>query len=161
MKLSLCINSTDESEDADSNTNSDYPYINKIAGVLEDELTKFYPISKNYELAEISITFMKPEEIRTLNHEYRDVDEATDVLSFPMDINESENMPVLLLGDIVICPDEVERLHPELESQEAMCLMIAHSFLHLIGYDHDTEEKQIEMWKIQDAIKNRMLEAIR
>ncbi len=158
MNLSLCINSTDESEDSD-NANPDYPYINKIAEVLEDELLKIYPISKNYELAEISITFMKPEEIRTLNREYRDVDEATDVLSFPMDINE--NMPVLILGDIVICKKEVERLHPELDSQEAMCLMIAHSFLHLTGYDHDTEEKQIKMWKIQDEIKNRMLEAIR
>ena len=52
MKLSLCINATDESEDCDS-TNSDYPYINKFAGVLEEELMKIYPASKKYELAEI------------------------------------------------------------------------------------------------------------
>ena len=160
MKLSLCINSTDESEDSDS-TNPDYPDINKTAGILEHELVELYPEAKKYENAEISITFVKPEEIRILNHEYRDVDEATDVLSFPMDINENENLPVLMLGDIVICPEEVSRLHQELESREAMCLMIAHSFLHLLGYDHDTEEKENEMWKIQDGIKAKLLEACR
>ena len=104
---------------------------------------------------------MKPEEIRVLNHEYRNVDEPTDVLSFPLDINENENLPVLMLGDIVICPDEVSRLHTELDSQEAMCLMIAHSFLHLLGYDHDTQEKENEMWKVQDDIKAKLLEAVR
>ena len=161
MKLSLCINTTEESEDCDSPDKPDYSYINNFTEILEHELETLYPASMNYELAEISITFMKPEEIRTLNHEYRDVDEATDVLSFPMEINANENMPVLMLGDIVICPEEVERLHPELESREAMCLMIAHSFLHLLGYDHDTDDKQIEMWHIQDGIKDKLLEVLR
>lgn len=161
MKLSLCINSTDESsEDCDSSNNPDYPDINRIAGVLEHELETLYPASKNYENAEISITFVKPEEIRVLNHEYRNVDEATDVLSFPMELDENENLPVLMLGDILICPDEVSRLHPELESREAMCLMIAHSFLHLLGYDHDTQEKENEMWHIQNGIKDKLLEAL-
>lgn len=158
MKLSLCINSTDESEDSDS-TSPDYPDINRIAGILEHELETIYPESKNYEQAEISITFVKPEEIRTLNHEYRNVDEPTDVLSFPMEFEE--NMPVLMLGDIVICPEEVARLHPELESQEAMMLMTAHSFLHLLGYDHDTSEHEREMWELQDSIKAKLLEALR
>ena len=158
MKLSLCINSTDESEDSDS-TSPDYPDINRIAGILEHELETIYPESKNYEHAEISITFVKPEEIRTLNHEYRNVDEPTDVLSFPMEFEE--NMPVLMLGDIVICPEEVARLHPELESQEAMMLMTAHSFLHLLGYDHDTPEHEREMWELQDSIKAKLLEALR
>ncbi len=36
--------------------------------------------------------------------------------------------------------------------------MIAHSFLHLIGYDHDTDEKQEEMWELQDRIAAKMLE---
>ena len=160
MKLSLCINTSDDSsEDCDSPDKPDYSYINNFTDILEHELETLYPASKDYELAEISITFMKPDEIRTLNREYRDVDEPTDVLSFPMDMEE--NMPVLLPGDIVICPEEVSCLHPELESQEAMCLMIAHSFLHLLGYDHDTDEKQLEMWKMQDEIKDKLLEALR
>lgn len=160
MILSLRINtSSEESEDCDSTSNPDYSYISNFTGILEHELESLYPASLNYELAEISIIIMKPEDIRTLNREYRDVDESTDVLSFPMEIEE--DMPVLLLGDIVICPEEVSRLHHELESHEAMCLMIAHSFLHLIGYDHDTEEKQREMWTKQDGIKRKLLEALR
>ena len=66
-------------------------------------------------------------------------------------------MPVLALGDIVICPEEVSRLHPELEKNEAIYLMLAHSFLHLIGYDHDTEEKQDLMWRLQDEIKEKIM----
>ena len=161
MNLSLCINtSSEESEDCDTPDKPDYSYITHFTGILEHELEMLYPESKDYELAEISIIIMKPEEIRVLNHEYRDVDEATDVLSFPMDMEAEENMPVLLLGDIVICPEEVSRLHPELESHEAMCLMIAHSFLHLLGYDHDTEEREREMWKKQDEIKRKLMEVL-
>ncbi|MBQ7267999.1 MAG: rRNA maturation RNase YbeY, partial [Synergistaceae bacterium] len=86
----------------------------KAAGVLEEYLREILPASENYDKAEISITFMKPEEIRALNREYRDVDEATDVLSFPMIDGLPEGLPVLMLGDIVICPEKTLELHPEL-----------------------------------------------
>lgn len=170
MKLSLRINTPDDSSganDGDSNTSSDHPDIKicsleKLSGVLEEYLAKIYPVSKNFEFAEISITFMNPEEIRELNRNYRNINEPTDVLSFPM-INDEPvgipELPVLSLGDIVICPEEVRRLHPELNSDESMCLMIAHSFLHLLGFDHDTDEKQATMWEKQDEIKSRLLEA--
>ena len=171
MKLSICINTPEDSsgaDDADSNTTiPNHPEIQKIitesesiAHVLESYLTELYPDSKLYEAAEISLSFVNPEDIRALNRDYRDVDEATDVLSFPMldeepvDIPE---LPVLSLGDIVICPEETARLHPELSLHEAMCLMIAHSFLHLLGYDHDNEEAQAEMWALQDEITAKIL----
>ncbi|MBR6901104.1 MAG: rRNA maturation RNase YbeY [Synergistaceae bacterium] len=106
------------------------------------------------------MTFTNADGIRELNRKYRNVDEPTDVLSFPMiDENvpvEIPELPVLALGDIVICPEEVARLHPELEKDEAIYLMIAHSFLHLLGFDHDTEEKQNLMWRKQDAIKEKI-----
>lgn len=165
MKLSLCINTSEEksdnsgADDSETTSNTDYPDTDKIAEVLEHELIKINPEFKDYELAEISLTFVKPDEIRILNREYRNIDEATDVLSFPM-FDPEENMPVLMLGDIVICPEEVKRLHPELESREAMMLMTAHSFLHLLGYDHDTEEREKEMWHIQEEIKAKLLEAL-
>ena len=68
-------------------------------------------------------------------------------------------MPILSLGDIVICPEEVFKLHSELEKNEAIYLMIAHSFLHLLGFDHDTDEKQNLMWQKQDEIKSKILSA--
>ena len=105
---------------------------------------------------------MNPEEIRSLNNTYRGINESTDVLSFPMiDLNEKIVFPELMLGDIVICPEEVKRLHQDLEFNEAMYLMIAHSFLHLLGWDHDTEENEKLMWERQEIIKNKILERIK
>ena len=169
MKLSLCINVPEDSQgadDSDSTTgNSHNPSLilseaESIAHVLEDYLAELYPASKLYETAEISLSFVSPEEIRELNRDYRNVDEATDVLSFPLLDDEPVSvpeLPLLSLGDIVICPEETARLHPELSQHEAMCLMIAHSFLHLLGYDHDTEEKQAEMWQLQAEITAKIL----
>lgn len=157
MKLSICI--TDSEDGANEGDSSCYDY-EKISSVLEQELSEIYPASKNYETIEISLTFTNADGIRELNRKYRNVDEPTDVLSFPMiDENvpvEIPELPVLALGDIVICPEEVARLHPELEKDEAIYLMIAHSFLHLLGFDHDTEEKQNLMWRKQDAIKEKI-----
>ena len=171
MKLSICINTPEDSsgaDDADSNTTiPNHPEIQQIitesesiAQVLEKYLVELYPDSKLYEAAEISLSFMNPEDIRALNREYREVDEATDVLSFPMLDEEPvtvHELPVLSLGDIVICPEETARLHADLSLHEAVCLMIAHSFLHLLGYDHDSEEAQSEMWALQEEITAKIL----
>ena len=171
MKLSICINTPEDSsgaDDADSSTTiPNHPEIQKIlteseciAHTLESYLAELYPDSKLYTSVEISLSFVSPEDIRALNREYRDVDEATDVLSFPLLDEEPVDvpeLPVLALGDIVICPEETAKLHPELSLHEAVCLMIAHSFLHLLGYDHDTEEAQAEMWVLQDEITAKIL----
>ena len=174
MKLSLRVNfarDDNNQEDTGSNNNDgdsckccDYD-LEALSGILESELLKIYPASKNYEFTEISITFTDSEGIRELNRDYRHVDEPTDVLSFPLLEDEYEpvglpELPVLALGDIVICPEEVRRLHPDLSEPESLCLMIAHSFLHLLGYDHDTDEKETAMWQLQDEIKARLLEVL-
>ena len=164
MKLSVTAEAADDSPDGNSTSNPDYPDIHtyssdKAAGVLEEYLREIYPASGDYDSAEVSLSFMSPGEIRALNREYRDTDEATDVLSFPM-IDDMAGLPPgmpLMLGDIVICPEEVSRLHPELSMREGICLMIAHSFLHLLGWDHDTDGKQAAMWQKQDEISRKIL----
>lgn len=165
MKLSVTIDAPEDS-DGSNTANSDCTSTkifssDKVTGVLEEYLREIYPACENYETAEISLTFMDADEIRALNRDYRDVDESTDVLSFPMIEDSPAGFPVLMLGDIVICPEEVTRLHPELSQTEGICLMIAHSFLHLLGYDHDTESKQAAMWKKQDEITRRILEVLK
>ncbi len=159
MKLSVTIDSADDSADGNS-TGAGNPDYTKISSVLEEYLHEIYPASEKYSSAEISLTFMTSDEIRALNDEYRNVDEATDVLSFPMIEDMPADFPVLMLGDIVICPEEVTRLHPELSQIEGICLMIAHSFLHLLGYDHDTDETQAAMWQKQDEISRKILEVL-
>jgi len=144
-------------DDSSDSENSDYP---KISTVLEKYLREIYPDSEKYESAEVSLSFVSSDEIRKLNRDYRDVDEATDVLSFPMIDDVPDGMPVLMLGDIVVCPEMTEQLHPELSRREAVCLMIAHSFLHLLGYDHEDEEHQKAMWAKQDEIARKILEVL-
>ena len=117
-----------------------------------------------YDEIDISLSFKTPDEIREINKNYRHVDEATDVLSFPMfesndnklEIDAPLGMP-LMLGDIIICPEKTFEMHSELGRQEALLLMLAHSLLHLLGWDHDTEERQNLMWARQDEIKAHLL----
>ena len=165
MKLSVTIDAPEDSDGSNSTVNPDCTLTKifsteKVTGVLEEYLRKIYPACENYGTAEISLSFVDADEIRALNRDYRDVDEATDVLSFPMIDDSPAGFPVLMLGDIVICTEEVTRLHPELSQTEGISLMIAHSFLHLLGYDHDTEEKQSAMWQKQEEISRKILEVL-
>ena len=69
-------------------------------------------------------------------------------------------MPVLPLGDIVICPDYVRKNAPtEQAFLEEMALMIAHGFLHLLAWDHDTDERRTAMEAAQETIRRALLDA--
>ncbi len=80
---------------------------------------------------ELGVAFGRPDEIRTLKREHLGVDEATDVLSFPIDGREElpEGVP-RQLGDVVLCPQVVG---------EAWRDPLVHGLLHLLGYDHGDE----------------------
>lgn len=121
--------------------------------------------------AEVNILFTGEEEIREINAEARGIDRATDVLSFPMheydtpgnfdDISpdsfddfdpESGN---LLLGDIVLCIPRVKSQAEEYghSTLREFAFLIAHSALHLIGYDHmEPEEEQYMQKKQKEAL---------
>ncbi len=92
--------------------------------------------------AEVSVTFVDDDTIHQLNKQYRDIDRATDVLSFPLgengvyDINNDTGAK--LLGDIVIsiphAVDQADRYGHSL--QREIGFLTVHSMLHLLGYDH-------------------------
>ncbi|HZO33607.1 MAG TPA: rRNA maturation RNase YbeY [Gaiellaceae bacterium] len=85
---------------------------------------------------DLGIAFVHPDEIRKLKREHLGVDEATDVLSFPIDGAEplEPGLP-RQLGDIVLCPQVVgdEWRRP-----------LVHGLLHLLGYDHGDEMSRLE-----------------
>ena len=83
------------------------------------------------EDGELGIAFVTPEEIRDLKRGHLGIDEATDVLSFPLDGRDSlpEGVP-RALGDVVICPQVVG---------EAWRGPLVHGLLHLLGYAHGDE----------------------
>jgi len=101
-----------------------------------------------YEDVEVSLLLIDNKEIKHLNNEYRNVNEATDVLSFPMydDLEEALDEDYLYLGDIVISGERaVEQASDYGHSVEReIGYLTVHSVLHLLGYDHmDEEEKKV------------------
>ena len=112
------------------------------------------------EAPEVSMTFTDNEGIRQLNRLYRQIDRATDVLSFPMFSFEDETEEVEgALGDIVI---SLERAKEQAETfghsfEREVAFLCVHSMLHLLGYDHELgEEQDIDMRRRQSEIMERL-----
>ncbi|ARB40602.1 MULTISPECIES: rRNA maturation RNase YbeY [Mammaliicoccus] len=111
------------------------------------------------EEAELSISFVDEEEIQAINRDYRDKDKVTDVISFSLEEDEPEieglDMP-RVLGDIIIClevaKEQAESYNHSLSRE--LGFLALHGFLHLLGYDHMTEEDEKEMFSRQDEILN-------
>ncbi|NLI43557.1 MAG: rRNA maturation RNase YbeY [Synergistaceae bacterium] len=129
------------------------------AKVLEEELEEKHDIKS----IEVSLTFVEPDEMLELNEQYRGIDEPTDVLSFPLWEEEdgrfllpSKDWDEVALGDILICPRVVIDFAraSEKEPEEEIVLIYIHGLLHLLGYDHTTEEQEAIMWKKQEKYKN-------
>src|SRR3989449_10255053 len=87
--------------------------------------------AEGIEDGELGLAFVGAEEMRALKAEHLGIDEATDVLSFPIDGRDElpEGVP-RALGDVVICPDVVG---------EDWRRPLTHGLLHLLGYDHGDE----------------------
>ena len=126
---------------------------------LHDRVEKLYRWIGQAE-SEVSIVVMTDDAIRALNKEWRHVDSATDVLSFPMREGEdAETAASLPLGDVAISLDTAERYvaschHKErLDAQgdapltetwsllDELTFLIIHSTLHLLGFDHAEPEE--------------------
>ena len=96
---------------------------------------------------EVSITFVDKDEIHQLNKEFRNVDRPTDVLSFPMDTDFIVEGVDAMLGDIVICMDVAKDQANDLghSLDREIMYLTCHSTLHLLGYDHMTDDEKKEM----------------
>jgi probable rRNA maturation factor len=106
--------------------------------------------------AELSIRIVNEDEITDLNSRYRDKNKATNVLSFPADLPEEIDIP--LLGDIIICASVVnqEALEQNKTVDAHWAHMTIHGVLHLMGYDHIEDEEAEEM----EALETRLLQQL-
>lgn len=123
--------------------------------------------------AEVNLLLTMNDEIHEMNRNFREIDRATDVLSFPMVDYEQAGMfeflddaieyfnpetGELMLGDIVISKEKVisqaEEYGHSIEREYAF--LIAHSMLHLFGYDHMEEEERIVMEEKQTEILEQL-----
>ncbi|MBJ94335.1 MAG: rRNA maturation RNase YbeY [Rickettsiales bacterium] len=102
-------------------------------------------------VAQLSVVLTDDAHIQPLNHRWRGVNRATDVLSFPMGEGG-------LLGDIVISVETARRrLRPEdWELQDELLFLLIHGLLHLLGYDHMEAAERREM----EAAEQRLWTAL-
>lgn len=110
----------------------------------------------NYE---VSLSFVDNEEIHELNREYRGVDRATDVLSFPLLTDEFDvEIEEESLGDIVISLERALEQSEEYDHsfEREVCFLVCHSMFHLLGYDHDTAENTKDMRKREEDVLNKL-----
>lgn len=115
--------------------------------------------SEEYEgRAEVSVTLCDNERIHELNREYRGVDRATDVLSFPLFDDEVEGEECAL-GDIVISLEKAQAQAEEYghSFEREVAFLCVHSVLHLLGYDHEEgKAEESEMFDKQKKILSSM-----
>jgi probable rRNA maturation factor len=100
------------------------------------ELARRVLADEGVEMGELGLAFVGPDEMRALKRDHLGVDEATDVLSFPLDGRDElpEGLP-RALGDVVLCPQVVG---------EEWRRPLVHGLLHLLGYDHGAEMERRE-----------------
>ncbi len=134
--------------------------------LLEQVLEKGAELERLPFQAEVGLSFVDNEEIRTLNREQRGMDRATDVLSFPMlELTPGEATAPgpeetdpetgrVYLGDIVISTERAQEQAEEYghSLQRELAFLTIHSLLHLLGYDHMEEEERKQMRSREEAV---------
>lgn len=124
------------------------------------------------DLMEVSVSFVGGEEIKDLNRLHRNIDEVTDVLSFPQyespDVikneitNEEKNRAheeiYITLGDVVICREKIEEQADYMghSFERELLYLFTHSMLHLLNYDHIEKED----YNIMREIENNVMDEI-
>ncbi len=129
----------------------------------EFSISRLETIATAISDAEIELILTTNDQIAEINRDFRGIDKATDVLSFP-----SDPFPGAPLGSIVISIDKVESVAHELghSADDEMALLFIHGLLHLLGYDHEIdngemrnkESELIERFSLPKSLIVRTLE---
>lgn len=132
-----------------------FKIIEKIAENTEKKLN----INLNYF---VSLIFVNSTEIHEINMQYRGIDRPTDVISFALKDVEDEYQNEELdneLGDIFINVDAIKSQALEYGHSESRELgfLFGHGLLHLLGYDHESKEDEIEMFQLQEEIIDEII----
>lgn len=111
----------------------------------------------------VSLYITDDDEVRELNRQYRGVDATTDVLSFPLLDNKTSPFVAppdgrLHLGDVMVSyPRAVEQAADYGHSVDReLSYLVVHGLLHLLGYDHETDEDQTKMRVHEEAVLSRL-----
>lgn len=105
---------------------------------------------------EMSVIFLTSDAIKTMNRDYRGIDKVTDVISFPDKEDD-------YIGDIFICLDRAKEQASDYNHsiEREIGFLSVHGYLHLLGYDHHTEEDEKVMFtKQEEILKKANLERV-
>jgi probable rRNA maturation factor len=97
------------------------------------------------------------DEIQALNREHRGIDSTTDVLSFHYFDDFSDIDPTDTAGEIILSESRIlSQAEEHGHSPERECeILIIHSILHILGYDHETDEEYAEMWEVESDLRDK------
>ena len=120
---------------------------------LKIDLSLLQSIADTLTDKEIELIITDNNEIQTINAQQRGIDKATDVLSFPY-----ETMPMAPLGSIVISEQFIINSAEKFghKASEELTLLFIHGLLHLLGYDHDTDNGEMRA-KEEEIVKRFLL----
>ncbi len=149
------------------NTQDKIEVTDALENLIKDVAEGVLEFEEIDEKCEVNVMFADNEQIRGINREQRDIDRATDVLSFPFldakngDITVSDEdfyEGYLSLGDIVI---SLERAKEQAEEyghsfEREVGFLTCHSMLHLLGYDHIDEADRVIMRKKEEEILKKL-----
>jgi probable rRNA maturation factor len=119
----------------------DIVYYNFVVQKFIDSRLKKY---KNYQDLELYISFVSPQKIKKLKNELFNLNIITDVISVPIDTEDIDRNLPTIFGEIFICPEQANRQAKKYQNdfKSEISLLIIHGFLHLIGYDDQTEAER-------------------
>lgn len=113
----------------------------------------------------MNIILTNPKVIRQINSQYRNIDNSTDVLSFPMfekeeiaNIQKNGSIIPEVLGDIIISIEQVEKQAEEYghSFERELAYMVVHGFYHIMGFDHMIEQDKKEMRQKEEIILKKI-----
>lgn len=120
-----------------------------------EQYVKYVTKKLNIDQAIFNLILVDRDEIHTLNRDYRGVDRETDVITFALEDDDSfRNPEIRMLGDIYLCvPVAYEQAEIYGHSRiREICFLATHGILHLLGYDHMTEDEEKEMFSLQEEL---------
>lgn len=135
----------------------------QIQDYFECGISEALRVAGGAEEAEVSLTLVNDQRIHELNRDYRGVDRPTDVLSFALQEDAEEEPEILdfedeILGDIIISVERarVQAVEYGHSFERELVYLAVHGTLHLLGYDHMTEEDKAEMRRQEETVMNRI-----
>lgn len=113
-----------------------------------DVMSKSCLYKREYETVSFDVVFVNNEEIHRINREYRQKDRPTDVITFAIFADSPEEEKYIFdgevsLGEIIVSLDKIEEQSKEnnVTFDDELYYLVSHGILHLLGFDHQTEEE--------------------